>query len=324
MLTRRSFVKLAAAGCSLALPLAARAQNYPSKPVRLILGLAPGGSTDVGTRLLAQGLTETTGQPFIVDNRPGAGSTLAAAAVAGAPPDGYTLFMGTGSYATSVALYKTLSFDPEKSFKPITQLNSFPSAIAVDAKSSIGSLQQLIALAKASPGAIAYASTGHGGQTHFAGELFQILTGTKLNHIPYKGGGPAMQDVIGGRVPVIFADLFTLMPQIKAGTIRAIAVTGSTRAQMAPEIPTAIEQGVKDFEITAWLGLFAPAGTPDDIVDTLQRRVATVALKPEFVKRMADSGAEVVASTPQQFAEFFRREVALYKRVAAAANIRLE
>lgn len=324
MLTRRSFMKLAAAGCSLPLSLTARAQGYPTKPVRLVLGLAPGGSTDVGTRLLAQGLTEAVGQPFVVDNRPGAGSTLAAAAVAGSPPDGYTLFMATGSYATSVALYKSLSFDPEKSFKPVTQLNRFPSAIAVPANSDIRSLQQLIAMAKAAPGAIAYASTGHGGQTHFAGELFQILTGTKLNHIPYKGGGPALQDVIGGRVPVIFVDLFTLMPHVKAGSVRVIAVTGSTRAQMAPEIPTAIEQGVKDFEVVAWLGLFAPAGTPDDIVETLHRHVATVARKPDFVKRMADSGAEVVASSPQQFAEFFRREVALYKRVAAAANIRLE
>jgi tripartite-type tricarboxylate transporter receptor subunit TctC len=323
MLTRRSFMQLSAAACALPWTHAVRAQGYPAKPVKVILGLAPGGSTDVGTRLLAQGLGDNAGQPFIVDNRPGAGSTIAAAAVAGSPPDGYTLFMGTGSYATSVALYKTLPFDPEKSFRPITQLNRFPSAVAVPANSDIRSLQQLIAMAKAAPGTIPYASTGHGGQTHFAGELFQMLTGTKLIHVPYKGGGPAMQDVIGGRVPLIFVDLFTLMPHVKAGSLRVIAVTGASRAEMAPEVPTAIEQGVKDFEVTAWLGLFAPAGTPDDIVDNLHRRVVAVASKPEFVKRMADSGAEVVASSPQQFAEFFRREVALYRRVAAAANIKL-
>jgi tripartite-type tricarboxylate transporter receptor subunit TctC len=274
--------------------------------------------------MLAQGLGEVTGQSFIVENRPGAGSTLAAAVVAGAPADGYTLFMGTGSYATSAALYHSLRFDPEQSFKPLTQLNRFPSAIAVDAKSDIRSLQHLIELAKAAPGAIAYASTGYGGQTHFAGELFQMLTATKLLHVPYKGGGPALQDVMAGRVPVIFVDLFTLMPHVKTGSLRVLAVTGANRAAIAPAVPTAIEQGVKGFEVTAWLGLFAPAGTPDSIVESLHRSVVSVGRREDFIKRMADSGAEVVASSPSQFAEFFQREVALYKRVAAASNIRLE
>jgi tripartite-type tricarboxylate transporter receptor subunit TctC len=323
MMTRRDFVKLAAAG-ALSMALPAWAQGYPTKPVKIVLGLAPGASTDVGTRLLAQHLTEVVGQPFIVENKTGAGSTLAAAAVASAPPDGYTLFMGTGSYATSAALYKTLSFDPEKSFKPITQLNRFPSAIGVHAKSELRSLRDLIQAAKAKPGNIPFASTGHGGQTHFAGELFQILTGTKLVHVPYKGGGPAMQDVLAGQVELIFVDLFSLMPHVRAGKVRVLAVTGSQRAEIAPEIPTAMEQGVKDFEVVAWLGLFAPAGTPDEIVSTLQRHVATVGKRPEFVKRMADSGAEVVASTPAQFADFFRKEVALYKRIAAQASIKLE
>jgi len=325
MHTRRSFIKLAAAGgvmSILAVPI--WAQNFPAKPVKIILGLAPGASTDVGTRMLAQGLSEVTGQVFVVENRPGAGSTLAAATVAGAPADGYTLFMGTGSYATSAVLYQSLRFDPEKSFRPVTQLNRFPSAIAVDAKSDIRSLQHLIELAKAAPGSIPYASTGYGGQTHFAGELFQMLTGTKLLHVPYKGGGPALQDVIAGRVPVIFVDLFTLMPHVKTGALRVLAVTGANRAAIAPTIPTAIEQGVKGLEITAWLGLFAPAGTPDNIIESLHHSVVAVGRREDFIKRMADSGAEVIASSPAQFAEFFRRELALYKRVAAAANIHLE
>jgi len=322
---RRSFLRFAVAGgvaATLAGP--ARAQSFPGKPVKIILGLAPGASTDIGTRMLAQGLTEVTGQPFIVENRPGAGSTLAAAAVAGAPADGYTLFMGTGSYATSAALYHNLRFDPEKSFRPVTQLNRFPSAIAVEAKSDIRSLQHLIELAKATPGAIAYASTGYGGQTHFAGELFQMLTGTKLLHIPYKGGGPALQDVVAGRVPAIFVDLFTLMPHVKTGSLRVLAVTGANRAAIAPSVPTAIEQGVAGFEVTAWLGLFAPAGTPEAVVDALHRSVAAVGRRDDFVRRMADSGAEVVVSPPSQFADFFHREVALYKRVAEASNIKLE
>jgi tripartite-type tricarboxylate transporter receptor subunit TctC len=325
MLDRRWFLKLAAAsGIASALSAPARAQGFPGKPVKIILGLAPGASTDIGTRMLAQGLTEVTGQPFIVENRPGAGSTLAAAAVAAAPADGYTLFMGTGSYATSAALYQSLRFDPEKSFKPITQLNRFPSAIAVDAKSDIRSLQHLIELAKARPGAIPYASTGYGGQTHFAGELFQMLTATKLLHIPYKGGGPALQDVMAGRVPVIFVDLFTLMPHVKTGSLRVLAVTGANRAAIAPSVPTAIEQGVAGFEVTAWLGLFAPAGTPDNVVESLHRSVAAVGRREDFTKRMAESGAEVVVSSPSQFADFFHREVALYKRVAEVSNIKLE
>jgi tripartite-type tricarboxylate transporter receptor subunit TctC len=321
---RRSLLKLAAASGLLSLSLPSHAQGFPGKPVRIVVGLAPGASTDTGTRLLAQGLTEVTGQTFIVENRPGAGSTLGAAAVAAAPADGYTLFMGTGSYATSAALYGNLPFDPVKSFKPVTQLNRFPSAIGVDARSEIRSLQQLIELAKARPGTISYASTGHGGQTHFAGELFQQITGTKLNHVPYKGGGPALQDVLGGRVPLIFVDVFTLLPYARQGTIRILAVTGNKRALVAPEVPTALEQGVRGFEVVAWLGLFAPAGTPDAVVEYLHNAVATVGRREAFIKRMAESGAEVVASSPAEFARFFQAEVDLYRRVAQSAPIKLE
>ncbi|MBC5767885.1 Bug family tripartite tricarboxylate transporter substrate binding protein [Ramlibacter albus] len=321
---RRTLLAATAAAAAATLGLPARAQAYPNRPVKIILGLAPGASTDAGTRLLAQHLQEVTGQTFVVENRPGAGSTIGAAAVASAPADGYTLFMGTGSYATSAALYPNLSFDPVKSFKPITQLNRFPSAIGVDAKSDIKSLPQLIEMAKAKPGTISFASTGHGGQTHFAGELFQQITGTKLIHVPYKGGGPALQDVIAGRVPLIFVDLFTLLPHWRQGTVRILAVTGNKRADAAPDIPTAQEQGVRGFEVVAWLGLFAPAGTPDSVVEYIHKAVATVGKREAFIKRMADSGAEVVASTPAEFSQFFQKEVDLYKRVAQAAHIKLE
>ena len=324
MRTRRDLIRMAAAGGLFSLGAPLRAQAYPARPVRIVVGLAPGGSTDVGTRLLAQGLTEVTGQTFIVDNRPGAGSTVGAGTVAAAAPDGYTLFMGTGSYATSAALYRNLPFDPVKSFKPITQLNRFPSAIGVNAKSEIRSVPHLIELAKARPGEIAFASTGHGGQTHFAGEVFQQITGTKLNHIPYKGGGPAMQDVLANRVPLIFVDLFTLLPHLRQGTVRVLAVTGNKRAESAPDVPTALELGIRDFEVVAWLGLFGPAGTPDAVVDYVHNAVATVGRRPEFIARMADSGAEVVASKPSEFSAFFQKEVDTYRRVAQAANIKLE
>jgi len=322
---RRTLVAAAAATSLTSLSLTVQAQQaFPNRPVKIILGLAPGGSTDFGTRLLAQNLTEITGQTFIVENRPGAGSTIGAAAVASAPPDGYTLFMGTGSYATSAALYNGLPFDPVKAFKPITQLNRFPSGIGVNAKSEIRSIQQLIELAKAKPGEIAFASTGHGGQTHFAGELFQDITGTKLIHIPYKGGGPAMQDVLAGRVQLIFVDVFSLIPQAKQGTVRILAVTGNKRAQVAPDVPTALEQGVRGFEIMAWLGLFAPAGTPDAVIDYLQKAVAAVGKREAFVQRMAESGAEVVVSSAGEFTQFFQSEVDLYRKLAQKAQIRLD
>jgi tripartite-type tricarboxylate transporter receptor subunit TctC len=324
MLTRRSFMQVAGASVLLPMAGALRAQAFPDKPVRIILGLAPGASTDAGTRMLAQALGEISGQTFIVENRPGAGSTIAASIVAGSTPDGYTQFMGTGSYATSAALYKSLPFDPEKSFKPITQLNRFPSAIAVSAKSGITSLEQLIEQAKRAPGSISYASTGYGGQTHFAGELFQMITGTKMVHVPYKGGGPAMQDVLAGRVPVIFVDLFTLIQYAKGNALKVLAVTGAKRADIAPTIPTAVELGVTGFEITAWLGLFAPAGTPDNIVRSMQRLVADVCKRPAFIKRMGDSGAELVGSTSAEFTAFFHREIDLYKRIATTASIHLD
>lgn len=304
--------------------VAAHAQAFPSKPIKIVVGLAPGASTDIGTRLLAQHLTEVLGQPVIVENRPGAGSTLGAGVVAASPADGYTLFMGTGSYATSAALYTRLPFDPVKSFKPITQLNRFPSAIGVSPKTDIHSVQDLIRKAKAAPGTISYASTGYGGQTHFAGELFQQITGTKLVHVPYKGGGPAMQDLLAGQVPLIFVDVFTLIPHAKKNAVRIIAVTSAQRAAAAPDVPTAIEQGVPAFEIFAWLGLFAPAGTPDEVVDAIHKGVATVAKREDFVKRMGEFGAEVVASPPAEFAAFFEREVDLYRKVAKAASIKLD
>jgi tripartite-type tricarboxylate transporter receptor subunit TctC len=322
---RRTLVAAAAAASLNSLPFTVQAQQaFPNRPIKIILGLAPGGSTDFGTRLLAQNLTEITGQTFIVENRPGAGSTIGAAAVASAPPDGYTLFMGTGSYATSAALYNGLPFDPVKAFKPITQLNRFPSGIGVNAKSEIRSIQQLIELAKAKPGEIAFASTGHGGQTHFAGELFQDITGTKLIHIPYKGGGPAMQDVLAGRVQLIFVDVFSLIPQAKQGTVRILAVTGNKRAQVAPDVPTALEQGVRGFEIMAWLGLFAPTGTPDAVIDYLQKAVAAVGKQEAFVQRMAESGAEVVVSSSGEFTQFFQSEVDLYRKLAQKAQIKLD
>lgn len=326
MHNRRSILKFAAAGIAgLALPARAfAAQSFPTKPIRIIIGLAPGGSTDTNTRLLAQSLSESIGQAVIVENRPGGGSTIGAAAVAASPADGYTLFMATGSYSTSVVLNKALSFKPETAFRAVTQFCRFPQAIAVSVQSGIQSLEQLIAKAKAAPGTIPFASTGYGGQTHFSGALFQIITGAALIHVPYKGGGPAVVDLVGGRVPVTFLDLPSLLPHVKTGGVRVLAVLGSRRSAIAPEIPTTLELGIKGLEIEGWYGLFAPAATPANVVRVINQQVAAICQRPEFVKRIAENGAEVVASSSDQFAEFYRRDVALYTSVAAKANIRLD
>jgi len=325
MTTRRTFLAQASAiGLTCAMGrVHAQPAGYPDKPVRIVLGLAPGASTDTGTRMLAQALSEISPQNFIVENRAGAGITIAAAAVAQAAPDGYTLFMGTGSYATSAVLYKSLSFDPVKAFTPITQVNRFPQAIGVKADSDIRSLADLIAKAKADPGSIMYGSTGHGGQTHLTGELFKMLAGVDMTHVPYRGAGPAILELISGRIPVAFVDLFSMLPHVKKGDVRILAVTSQQRAALAPDAPTAKEQGI-DLDVTAWLGLFAPAGTPQDVVDYLQQQVAKVSRQPAFIDKMTQSGAELVASTPADFNAFFQREIKLYGDVAARAKISME
>lgn len=327
MITRRTVL-----GSALAVTLslvaglsqAQQVSEFPKGPIRIILGLAPGASTDTGTRMLAHALSEASSKNFIVENRVGAGSTIAAAAVAQATPDGHTLFMGTGSYATSAVLHKSLTFDPVEAFVPVTQINRFPQAIGVPASSDIHTLQDLIKKAKEDPGAVMYGSTGHGGQTHLTGELFQMLTGAEMTHVPYKGANPAILELLGGRIPVVFVDLFSLLPHARKGDIRVIAVTSPERAQIAPEIPTAAEQGVEGLNVNAWLGLFAPAGTPPEAVAWVQQQVAMVAAQPEFRENMAQSGAELVVSTPEEFNSFFREEVDMYRDVAKKANIQMD
>jgi len=323
---RKSLVALTLLGlsCTVGMQASAQDESFPGKPIRIIVGLAPGASTDTGARLLAQSLSERTGKSFIVENKVGAGSTIAASFVANSAPDGYTLFLGTGSYATGAVLYKNLNFDPKSAFVPITQINRFPQAIGVGAASDIKDLKDLIKRAKSEPGTIMYGSTGHGGQTHLTGELFQQLTGAQMTHVAYRGAGPAILELISGRIPVVFADLFSLMPHVKQGKVRVLAITQEQRAQVAPGIPTAKEQGIQGLDVSAWLGLFAPRGTPQANIDWIQKQVADALADPELAQKMAQSGAEIVASTPEQFADFFQRELSVYRDVATRANISME
>lgn len=321
---RRSFLHLASAAAFLLAAGPSWAETYPSKPVKIVVGLAAGGATDIAARLLAQGLTERFKQQFIVENRPGAGSMIAAELVSRAPADGYTFFMATGSYATAAALEKAPRFDPVQSFTPVLQLTAVPFCIAVNPSLGVSSLKDLTALAKQSPGKLKYASTGTAGQAHFSGELFKSLTGTDLVHVPYKGAAPAITDVINGQVPVIFTDLFSVLSRVRSGELKVISVLGSKRAQAAPDIPTTEEQGVAGFKIIGWSGLFAPAGTSGEIVDVIQRAVAEIAAGEAFKKQMADHGAELVVSKPGEFAGFFKSEVDTYRKIADTAGIKPE
>jgi tripartite-type tricarboxylate transporter receptor subunit TctC len=314
-ITRRLALQSAAAGLVLG---PARAQD--TRVTRFVVGLAAGGATDIAGRLIANALMERYGQRVIVDNRPGAGSLIAAEVVARSPADGLTYFMPTGSFATSAAITPTLTFDPF-GFMPVLQLTRVPFCIAVNSSVAATSIPELIALARRERGGLHYASTGVAGQAHFAGELFNALTGAGLIHVPYRGAAPALTDVIAGLVPIMFTDLFSVLPRARRGEVRILGVTTPERATAAPEIPTVREQGVAELTISGWSGFLAPAGTDAATVELLNRRVGEIASDAEFRRRMGADGAELIVSRPSEFGRFLREEIETYRRIAASAGI---
>lgn len=299
--------------------------TYPNKPVRIVVPYPPGGTTDLLARLLAAKLGEKLGQSFTVDNRAGASGAIGSQLVAKSPADGYTLVMATiSSHGINAALHKNLPYDPVADFAPITLVASTPNVITVNADMPAKTLADLLAMARAKPGALSFGSTSTGGSPHMSVELLKMMAQVDMVHIPYKGGGPMLTDLIGGQIPVGVDNLPSSMAHIQSGKIRALAVTTAKRWPGTPDIPTVAESGVAGYEASAWFGLLAPAGTPREIVNLLQRNVAGIVGRPEVSQRLAELGAEPVASTPEAFGRQIAGEIDKWKKVVAATGVKAE
>ncbi len=289
---------------------------YPTKPVTIVVPFSAGGTTDILARVVGQAISGDLGQTVIIDNKPGAGGNIGAAAVARAPADGYTLLMGTvGTHAINEALYKKLPFDPTKDFAPLSRVAMVPNVLVVPVALPYKSVADIIAAAKAQPGKLTYASSGIGTSIHLSGELFKSMTGTEILHVPYKGSSPALTDLLGGQVMMMFDNLPSAMQHIRGGKLRALAVTAAKRSPELPDVPTVAEAGVKGFEATSWFGLFAPAGTPPQVVSKLNAAIVKALGSAEVKKKLSEQGAEPHPEKPEQFAAFIRAESAKWTKV---------
>ena len=286
---------------------------------------AAGGATDVLARLVGERLTATLGQQVVVDNRPGAGGNIGSDVVARAEPDGYTILMGAvGTHAINPSLYPKMPYDPVKDFAPVTLVASVPNVLVVNPEVPANSVQELIDLAKAKPGELNFASSGNGTSIHLSGELFKAMTGTDIVHVPYKGSGPAVTDLLGGQVQMMFDNMPSSLPHVKAGKLRALGVTSAKRSPALPEVPTIAEAGVPGYDATSWFGILAPAGTPEPVVTRLQGAIVQALGEPEMRQRMADLGAEPVGDTPAEFGQFIAAEIAKWAKVVNDAGVKLE
>ena len=302
-----------------ALCASAAAQNYPGKTVRMVVGYPPGGPTDVIARIVSQKLTQTWGQQFIVDNRPGASGMIGAELTARAAPDGYTLLMVPVTYAVTPSLFAKMTYDVEKDLAPVAQVAAAPFILVVHPTLPVKTVKDLIALDRRNPGQINFASASSGGMPHLAGELFNSMTGTKLVHIPYKGAAPATTDLLSGQVTLMFNNMLSAMPQVKAGRLRAVAVTSTKRSPAAPELPT-IAETVPGYEASGWYGAFAPAATPRDIINRLNAEMNRAMKMPDVAQRLAGDGVEAVGTTPEQFGAYLKQEVAKWGKVVKASG----
>ena len=307
-----------------AFSVAAPAQSWPTHAVKIVVPSPPGDGSDVTARAIADKLQAAFGQPFVVENKPGAGGVVGSADVAHAPPDGYTLIMGNaGSHGINAAVYGNLSYDAVRDFAPITLIAQSPNVLVANTGSKIRTVKDLIDAARAAPGSIDFASGGQGSSAHMSMELFKYLTHTDLHHIPYKGATPALTDIIAGTVPVMFVNLPPAMGHIKAGKVRAVAVTTAQRWSALPDVP-AVAETVPGFETVAWFGLLAPAATPRPIIDRLAAEIHTIVQMPDVRARIEATGATPVGSTPEAFAQRIASDVDKWKKVAAAAKIRID
>jgi tripartite-type tricarboxylate transporter receptor subunit TctC len=301
----------------------ALAQAYPSKTVRLIDGFSPGGSTDIVGRLIAQKLSESFGQPVVVENRPGATGTVAAEMVAKSAPDGHVMLIVPLTFTVSPSLYK-LPYDPVKDLLPVTLVASAPLMLVVHPSMPVKSVAELIAYAKASPGKLHFGSGGVGSTPHLAGEMLKSMAGIEATHVPYKGGGPALADLASGQIQFMVENIPSTAPYVTSGRLRALAVTDLKRSPVLPDVPTLDESGLKGYQIVGWNGLFLPAGTPPAIVDKLHAEVAKALAQADVKERLAAMGFQGVGDTPQHFAAFVQAEIAKWAKVVKDANIKVE
>jgi tripartite-type tricarboxylate transporter receptor subunit TctC len=306
----------------LAFPLAALSQaKYPTKPITIVVTNAPGGGTDAFARFVAQGLSIKFGQSVIVENRPGGNNVIGTEYVARAQPDGYTLLLGyTATHSINPALSK-LKYDPIKDFEPIGMIASSPTLMVANANLPITNVKELVTLIKSKPGTFSFASAGKGSAPHFAGELFKLSTGTDLLHIPYKGAALGVNDTIGGTTQIMFPSLFTAYPHVKSGKLKAMGIAGEKRSKAVPDIPTLAEQGIADVNVPQWYGLFAPANTPQPIIQMLNKEMNLILNDPAVEKKIEDQGAEVETSTPEQLKQFVQKELNRWKTVVARTKI---
>lgn len=300
------------------------AQTYPLRPVRIVVGFPPGGTSDILARTIAAKLSDPLGQAVVVENRTGAGGNIGAESVARAAPDGYTLLMGTTSQAISQSLYKKLNYDLLKDFAPITQAVNYSNLLVVHPSAGVSTVAELLALARAKPGVLNYGTAGNGTPPHMTGELFKSYTKVNIQHVPYKGGAPAIVDLVGGQIPVMFDNVPPLLPHVRAGRIKALANTSLTRLSVLPDVPTLDESGLKGFDAVGWNGLLAPAGTPREIVARLHTEVARILRAAEVRDQLTAQGADIVANSPDEFSVWIRNEVKKWAGVVRDSGAKLD
>ena len=307
------------------LPAVALAQAFPAKPIRIVVGFAPGGPTDIVTRAMAQRLGENLGQPVVVDNRAGAGGVIATAHVAKAAADGYTLLMGTiGGLVVAMSLQPDRGYDTLRDFAPVTQTVVVTNIMVVPAKVKANSVQEVLAMARANPGKLNYASSGNGTAPHLAGELLKNMAGVNIQHVPYKGGAAALAALLAGEVDLSYENSLVVLPHVKAGRVRALAVTGARRSRLLPDLPTIAESGLPGYEASGWYGLMAPVATPREIVERLNAEAVKVLRAPDVVERLSGQGAEPVGSSSAEFGALLRAEIEKWGKLARTIGLKPE
>jgi tripartite-type tricarboxylate transporter receptor subunit TctC len=322
MLRLYAMAAVAAAGCLAA--VATYGQTYPAKPLRFLVGFPPGGTSDILARTIGQKLSEAVGQQVVIENRPGAGGNIGAEAAAKSAPDGYTIFMSTTSQAISVSLYSKLNYDLVKDFAPIIQAVNYTNLLVVHPSLPVKSVKELIALAKAKPGQLNYGTAGNGTPPHMTGELFKSYTGVNIQHVPYKGGAPAIADLLGGQITIMFDNVPPLLPHVQAGKMRPLAVTSLKRISVLRDVPTLDEAGLKGFDSVAWNGVLAPAGTPREIIARLNAEILRILSLPDVRERLSSQGADPVGGTPEQFAALIRSEIQKWAKVVKDSGAKVD